>query len=46
MKTKQRKEWMSMTMGNIVSSRREIIKQVFESLFRYHVLDIKWKRYK
>lgn len=40
------KEWMSMTMGNIVSSRREIIKQVFESLFKYHTIDIKWKRYK
>lgn len=39
------KYWMSMTMGNIVSSRREILKQVFESLFKYHTIDIKWQRY-
>lgn len=36
-------EWHSMTMGNIVNSRKEVWKQMWESLVKYHTLDIKWK---
>ena len=36
--------YMSLTMGNIVDTRKEIISQFFESLFRFHTLDIRWKR--
>ena len=35
--------YMSMTMGNLVATKREVIRQVFESLFRLHTLDIKWE---
>ena len=38
------KHYMSLTMGNIVETKREIIAQVFQSLFRYKTLDIKWVR--
>lgn len=37
------KWYMSMTMGNIVSTKREIIAQVFESLFKYNTIDVRWK---
>lgn len=37
-------EYMSLTMGNLVEGKRGIIKQVFESLFRYKTIDMKWKR--
>ena len=36
--------YMSLTMDNIVDTRKEIISQVFESLFHFHTLDIRWKR--
>lgn len=36
-------KWQSQIMGNIVQNFGEVIKQVFESLFRYHTLDIKWE---
>lgn len=36
--------YQSLTMGNVVETKREILAQVFESLFRYKTLDIKWVR--
>lgn len=36
--------WMSLTMGNLVFTRREILKQVFESLFKYKTIDLRWKK--
>lgn len=38
-----KKYYQSLTMGNIVLSKRELIAQVFESLFRCHVLDVRWR---
>ena len=35
--------YMSLTMGNIVGTKMEIIKQIIESLFKFHTLDLKWK---
>ena len=38
------KKWyQSNAMGNIVPSFFEVILQVFESLFKYHTLDLKWR---
>lgn len=38
------KRWyQSLTMGNIVRTKRELIAQVFESLFRYKTIDVRWK---
>lgn len=45
-KQHQKRMWMSLTMGNVVDTFGEVICQVFESLFKYHTLDIKWKYYK
>ena len=36
-------KWQSLTMGNIVENFGEVLKQVWESLTKYHTLDIKWK---
>lgn len=36
-------KWQSQTMGNIVETFGEVIKQVFESLIKYHTIDIRWK---
>lgn len=36
------KYYQSETMGNIVRTRREVIAQVFESLFKFHTWDLKW----
>lgn len=36
--------YMSLTMGNLVFTRREILKQVFESLFKYKTIDLRWKK--
>lgn len=36
--------YMSLTMGNLVSTRWEILKQVFESLFKYKTIDLRWKK--
>ena len=36
-------KWQSLTMGNIVPNIWCVIRQVFESLFVFHTLDIKWK---
>lgn len=38
-----RRYYQSLTMGNIVLTKRELIAQVFESLFRCHTLDLRWK---
>ena len=35
--------WMSLTMGNLVFTPIEIIKQFFESLIRFKTLDVRWK---
>ena len=35
--------WMSLTMGNLVFSPLGIIKQIFESLFVFKTVDIRWK---
>jgi hypothetical protein len=37
-------EWESQTMGNIVKNFGEVLKQIWESLTKYHTLDLKWKR--
>lgn len=36
-------KWQSQTMGNIVENFGDVLKQVWESLTKYHTLDIKWK---
>lgn len=36
-------KWQSMTMGNIVETFGEVVRQAWDSLIHYHVLDIKWK---
>ena len=35
--------WQSATMGNIVPALGDVVRQVFESLFKYHTIDIKWQ---
>ena len=35
--------WQSKTMGNIVENFGEVILQIWESLTKYHTLDIRWK---
>lgn len=42
-----KKYYESQTMGNLVekiTGRKGVIYQIFESLFKYKTLDIKWKR--
>ena len=39
----KRYKWQSMTMGNIVETFGDVLKQVWESLIKYHTLDLKWK---
>lgn len=36
--------YQSLTMGNIVGTKKDIIKQVFESLLRFKTVDLKWKK--
>lgn len=36
-------KWQSMTMGNLVPRFRDVLAQVWESLIRYHTIDIRWK---
>ena len=36
-------KWQSLTMGNIVENFGDVLKQVWESLTKYHTLDIIWK---
>lgn len=36
-------KWQSLTMGNLVESFYEVIRQIWESLIHYHTLDFKWK---
>lgn len=46
MKTK--KYYQSLTMGNLVETitgKKGVIYQVFESLFKYHTLDLRWRIY-
>lgn len=38
--------YISMTIGNIVDTKWEIIKQVFENLFKFQTLDIYWRKYR
>lgn len=35
--------YQSMTMGNIVASRLEVLKQMIDSLFRFKTPDFKWR---
>lgn len=35
--------WQSLTIGNIVENFGDVLKQVWESLTKYHTLDLKWK---
>lgn len=37
--------YISLTMGNVVDTKLELIRQVFESYFCFHTLDFRWKRY-
>ena len=41
---RKKQMYMSLTMGNVVEGFSGVIKQVFESLFVYHTIDIKWKK--
>ena len=43
MSTDKKYKWLSLTMGNVVENFWQVIKQVFESLFIYRTLDVKWK---
>lgn len=36
-------KWQSKTMGNIVPTFKDVLKQIWESLIKYHTLDIKWR---
>lgn len=36
--------YMSLTMGNVLLTKRAVLYQVFESLFKYHTIDIRWKK--
>lgn len=38
-----KRRYVSQTMGNVVDTPLGVICQVFESLFRYKTIDIKWK---
>lgn len=38
--------YQSLTMGNIVDTKREVVAQIIESLFKFKVLDIKWIKFK
>ena len=40
----KKRKWESVTMGNFVDTFGEVLKQVWESLIKYHTLDIKWRR--
>ena len=37
--------YMSMTIGNIVDTKKELVQQMFESIFKYHIADFRWKKY-
>ena len=37
-------QWQSKKMGNIVRTFKDVLKQMWESLVKYHTLDIRWKR--
>lgn len=38
------KRWyQGMTMGNLVETRFGVVCQFFESLFRFHTVDARWK---
>ena len=41
---KNMRYYQSLTMGNIVETKKEVIKQVFESLFHFKTIDLKWKK--
>lgn len=47
-RTKKREivEWYSLTMGNIVDTFGEVVKQIWDSLINHHILDLKWERTK
>lgn len=34
--------YQSLTMGNVVHTRLEVIAQMLESLLRFHTFDFKW----
>lgn len=36
-------KWQSLTMGNIVENFGEVVLQVMENFFKYHVVDIRWR---
>lgn len=36
-------KWQSLTMGNIVENFSDVLKQMWESLIKYHTIDIRWK---
>lgn len=36
-------KWKSKTMGNIVCTFGEVIRQAWDSLIHYHTLDIRWE---
>ena len=36
-------KWYSKTMGNIVETFSEVILHVWDSLFHYHAVDIRWE---
>jgi hypothetical protein len=36
-------KWQSLTMGNIVPTFADVIRQVWDSLIHWHTIDIKWK---
>ena len=38
--------YLSLTMGNIVDTKREVFKQIVESLICYRTLDIRWRKCK
>ena len=35
--------FQSVTMGNLVRTRREVLLQIIESLFKFGILDFRWK---
>ena len=36
-------KWQSLAMGNVVETFGEVIRQAWDSLVRYHIIDIKWR---
>lgn len=36
-------KWQSLTMGNVVCTFGEVIRQAWHSLIRYRTIDIRWK---